>query len=127
LNGAAANACYMRPLRQISLDRYMTYNITNYEVAYITSNRAHKTNIQPFDDTSTVLNLDLKKYNYKKDDSFKEQIGYVAEDVYAVDPNLTTRDDGKPAGIEYFTMLAYTVNELKKLREEFNIYKLSHP
>jgi hypothetical protein len=103
----------------------MTYNVTNFEVAYITSNRDHKTNIQPFDDTSTCLQLPLKKYNYKKDDSFKEQIGYVAEEVYAIDPKLTTRDDGKPAGIEYFTLLVYVTNELKKLRQEFDELKQS--
>jgi hypothetical protein len=105
----------------------MTYNISNYEVGYITSNRAHKTNINSFEDTSTIFNLDLKRYSYKKDESFKEQIGYVAEEVYSVDPRLTTRDDGKPAGIEYFTLLMYVTNELKKLRNEFDIYKLSHP
>lgn len=105
----------------------MTYNVTNYEVGYITSNRDHKTNIQDFNDTSTCLQLDLKKYNYKQDDSFKEQIGYVAEEVYAVDTKLTTRDEGKPAGIEYFTLLMYVTNELKKLRQEFDELKQSLP
>ena len=104
----------------------MTYNVTNFEVGFQTSNRDHKSNIQLFNDTSTVLQLDLKSYNYIADGSYTEQIGYVAEEVFEIDPKLTTRNDGTPVGIEYFTLLAYTANELKKLRQEFDEYKSSH-
>jgi hypothetical protein len=50
-------------------------------------------------------------------------IGHIAEDVYDIDPRLSIQENGVPNALEYFTMLTFTINELKKLREEFNILK----
>jgi hypothetical protein len=50
-------------------------------------------------------------------------IGHVAEEVYAIDPRLSIQENGVPNALEYFTMLTFTINELKKLREEFDDLK----
>jgi hypothetical protein len=127
LNGATASACYINPLRSISGTYYTVWDTSSKEFGYFTSSKKRKCNIKDFDDTSSILKLQPKSYNFKGDDSFRNMIGHIAEDVYEIDPRLTIQEDDKPNALEYFTMMTFAINELRKLREEFDAYKLAHP
>ena len=52
----------------------------------------------------------------------------MADDLYAIDSNLCAVDSNNEIhGVKKDNLLFFCINELKKLRKEFDIYKLSHP
>ena len=50
--------------------------------------------------------------------SDEEDVGFIAEEVEAVDPRLVTRVDGELAGVKYRQLTAVLVKGLQELRAE---------
>jgi len=51
-------------------------------------------------------------------------IGYIAEELNEVDTHFTWKNpDGTPEGIEWFNLLIYAIEEIKKLRTELDLLK----
>lgn len=117
LNGATANACYIKPLRGLAALTSVYYNSSTFELSYLTSSRNTKNNIQDLnDDTSVLYNLKPKSYQYNSDLSAGKQIGYIAEEAQQIHKLFATYNepDGDPISINYNVICVFLVEELKK-------------
>jgi hypothetical protein len=62
-----------------------------------------------------LYNITAREYDGKTDN--KHYIGYIAEELNSIDKNFTWKnDDNSPEGIEWFTLLIYAIEEIKKLK-----------
>jgi hypothetical protein len=49
----------------------------------------------------------------------KTNVGFIAEEVYNVDPMLSViNDDGCPCNVSWTYMVTYLINEIKKLKTQ---------
>jgi hypothetical protein len=93
------------------------------EVGYTTSSMRYKTNIIDLTtDTSVIYDVRPREFEMisrnANVDPAVVHIGYIAEEIDAVEPRLVTRDfEGLPNGIEWNAMLAYGLTELRNLRD----------
>lgn len=100
----------------------LVYNTGTSEITYNTSSIKYKKNVTDLkQDTSVLYNVRPVEYDSKDDDS--HHIGFIAEELAAIDPKFVWNKDNKPEGIEWFNLLTYTINELKKLKSEVDILK----
>jgi hypothetical protein len=68
-------------------------------------------------DTSVIYNIRAREYDTKEEKT--HHIGYIAEELNDVSTHFIWKNpDGSPEGIEWFNMLVYTIEELKKTRQE---------
>jgi hypothetical protein len=95
----------------------VVYNAATFELTYNTSSIKYKKNVIDLTgDTSAIYNIKAREYDSKDDDT--HHIGYVAEELEQCDTRFTWKNpDGSPEGIEWFHLLLYTIEEMKKLRE----------
>jgi hypothetical protein len=74
-------------------------------------------------DSSVIYNLTPKSYTYNSDVGAGTQIGYIAEEVMQIHPNLTTYNGYEepliPVAINYDVITVFLVEELKKLKTSF--------
>jgi hypothetical protein len=96
----------------------MVYNTATDEITYNTSSIKYKKNVIDLqEDTSVIYNIRAREYDAK--DNGKHFIGYIAEELNDVDTHFTWKNsDGTPEGIEWFNLLIYTIEEMKKLKNE---------
>jgi hypothetical protein len=89
-----------------------------------TSTIAVKENINPITNAlENILKLTGVIYD-RKDKSFTNEPGLIAEDVYKIIPNLVTTDEnGKPYGVQYTKLVAYLVEAIKDQQEQINELK----
>jgi hypothetical protein len=123
-NPATNVGFYVNPVRGVATATpVMVYNTGTGEVTYNTSSIKYKKNVIDLTtDTSVLHNLRAREYDSKDDD--KHYIGYIAEEVDEVDTHFTWKNsDGTPEGLEWFNMLVYAIEEIKKLRIEVNQLK----
>ena len=99
----------------------LAYNIDTNEIGIASSSIRYKTNVVDLDkDTSAIYKLRPVEFDYKQGGS--HALGFIAEEVDAVDPSLTFKNSNNtPEGIEWNSMTTYTISELKKLKNEVNI------
>lgn len=90
-----------------------------------TSSIALKENLSPINDAlGKVMNLQAFTYDRKDGTSYNEA-GLIAEEVYAVLPNLVKLDDsGKPHSIMYTKLTAYLIECVKTLKQELDSLKV---
>ncbi|AGE60006.1 Chlorovirus glycoprotein repeat domain-containing protein [Acanthocystis turfacea Chlorella virus WI0606] len=93
----------------------LVYNATTREITYNSSTRRIKENI--IDLTANTAHIyDVRPVEYDMISGEGHFLGFIAEEVYDVDPHFAWMLDGQPEGIEWFNMLTYTIAELKKLK-----------
>ena len=69
------------------------------------------------EDTSVLHNVRAREYDSKENDT--HFIGYIAEELNDVSSWFTWKNpDGTPEGIEWFNLLVYSIEEIKKLKTE---------
>ena len=92
------------------------YNTTTAELTYNTSSIKYKKNVIDLQqDTTRLYNIRAREYDTKEDD--KHFIGYIAEELNDIDTHFTWKNpDGSPEGIEWFNLLLYSIEEIKKLK-----------
>jgi hypothetical protein len=79
------------------------------------STRRHKTGIVPLDDWRDLLRLTPVSYTHRGEPAAR-RVGFVAEDVAAVDRRLVTCDaDGQPDGVTYAQLTAPLVLAIQDL------------
>ena len=113
------NSFYIRPIRGTATSTpVLTYDATNFEICYNTSSIKYKKNVIDLtQNTSNVLSIRAREYDSK--DNNTHHIGYIAEELNDIDPWFTWKNaDNTPEGIEWFNMLIYTIEELKKIKQE---------
>ena len=88
------------------------------------SSIALKENVTPIENAlETVLKLTGVIYD-RKDGSYKNEAGLIAEDVYKILPNLVTTDkEGNPYGINYTKFSAYLIEAVKELHSQITVLK----
>ena len=98
---------------------YATSNITAY------SDRRVKENIIPIDNAlEKVNNLVGVYYNKKDDESKQREIGFIAQDVNEVVPELVTyAEDVDQYGVKYQNTTALLVEAVKELTKQVNDLK----
>jgi hypothetical protein len=116
-----SNSLYVKPIRGIAkASPVLTYDSTSGEITYNTSSIKYKKNVIDLtEDTSAIYNIRAREYDAISDGT--RHIGYIAEELNDVSKSFTWKNpDGTPEGIEWFNMLVYTIEEMKKLRIELN-------
>lgn len=83
-----------------------------------TSSIKYTTNVTDLTaDTSAIYGVRAREYDGIADN--RHHIGYIAEELEAVDTRFTWKNpDGTPEGIEWFNMVVYLVEEVKKLKQQ---------
>jgi hypothetical protein len=116
-----AAGAFIRPLRALAAATAVYYSATTFELSYLTSSATTKNTIQDLTlDTSIIDNLSPKTYFYNMDPSAGIQVGYIAEEVQALNKHFATYDTpgGDPVAINYNTIVVFLVEELKKLKQK---------
>ena len=92
------------------------YSTANNEITYATSSLRYKQNvINLTGDTGVVYNVRAVEFDSIDDGS--HHVGYIAEELEACDTRFTWKNpDNTPEGIEWFNLLVYTIEEMKKLK-----------
>jgi hypothetical protein len=119
---ADASAFYVNPVRAVAAtSTILYYNDTTKEITYATSSAATKNSILPLqEDTSVLFGLQPKTYVYNSDPASGRHIGYIAEEAAAIHEKFAGYNEpgGAPVGIDYFNIVVFLVEELRKLREK---------
>jgi hypothetical protein len=93
------------------------------QLGTISSSARYKDNIQDMDDTF-VMKLRPVNFSYKTDTSKRKQYGLIAEEVYAIMPEIVNLDEeGRPDNVRYHDMPAILLHEIQKLRKELDELK----
>lgn len=98
----------------------VTYDPTN---TCLVSSARYKKNIEPLN-TGLLDVLKLRPVSYQLKDEMNpahigRQIGFIAEDVYKIDPRLTPLDDkGLPRSVEYAQMTAMLTRAIQQQQRE---------
>ena len=114
-----SNTCYIGNIFSVtSIGGSGVFVNADGKLGTATSSRRFKEEIKPMEDASEAL-LALKPvtFCYKReiDPAGKRQLGLVAEDVEAVDPDLVVRDkEGKAYSVRYEQVNAMLLNEFLK-------------
>jgi hypothetical protein len=123
-SSSIANSCYIRPIRGTATSTpVLTYDATNFEICYNTSSIKYKKNVIDLtQDTTKILYIRAREYDSK--DNNTHYIGYIAEELNDIDTCFTWKNaDNTPEGIEWFNLLIYTIEEMKKMKEKIIMLK----
>jgi hypothetical protein len=88
-----------------------------------TSDKRLKENIIPYVSKKSILDLPVYKYNFISDDSKKEHIGCLAQDLQEICPEIVNIDNKGYLSIEESKIVYLLLEEVKKLRKEINELK----
>ena len=124
LNSDAISRCFIAPIRGVAgTTASLVYNTTSKEVTYNISSIKYKKNVTDLSfDTSVIYNIRAREYDTKEDDL--HYIGYIAEELDAIDTHFTWKNpDGSPEGVDWFNLMIYSIEEIKKLKQEIEILK----
>jgi hypothetical protein len=117
---------------------YMKWNSSTYAWTIDTSSRLIKENIidSPYG-LEEILQLQPRKY-FRTDDQ-KEEIGFIADEVASVIPEIvptikksffTKKEEDVeliPSGVDYARLTPILVKAIQELKAEFDAYKTTHP
>jgi len=95
----------------------MKWNTTTNAWTYDTSKRSAKENIRPSKyGLADVLQLNPCQFNYHASEQSREDVGFIADEVFAVIPELAPCDaDGEPAGVSYDRLTAVLCKAIQQL------------
>ena len=79
------------------------------------------------DGLNKVEQLRAVEFTWKADDTNKDQVGLVAQDVQKVLPQAVSEDNEGNLGVRYTEVIPLLVAAIKELKAEFDAYKASHP
>ena len=97
----------------------LKFNTSNGKVAYDSSTREHKDDIEPITiDTAKVYDLQARSFtwNDKTLSPGEKGFGYIAEEVETVLPELVNTKDGVAHGVNYQMIAVLLLEEVKKLK-----------
>jgi hypothetical protein len=118
-----ASGLYAQPVRSLPIAgaNPMYYNPTSMEISYNVSSLKYKTNVADLDLTSASNNLySLNPRSYKYLSNMElDCIGYIAEEVQAIDPRLSVNDrTGAAINVDWNNIVLYLVAALKKQKND---------
>lgn len=95
----------------------MKYNPTTGAWTYDTSRRSAKENIRTSAyGLEAVKQLQPRQFNYLASEQFREDVGFIADEVHTVIPELAPPDEaGEPAGVSYDRLTAVLCKAIQEL------------
>lgn len=88
-----------------------------------TSSIAYKENVRPIENGLELIEKLAGVVYDRKDGSQLNEAGLIAEEVNEIIPNLVTKLDGAPEGIQYTKLTAYLIEAVKSLSAEVKSLK----
>lgn len=82
-----------------------------------------KTNIESFIPSKSILELDVKKFEYHEDPSHKQYIGCIAQDLQEICPEIVDTNADGYLSIQESKLVYLLLDEVKKLRNEIVLLK----
>ena len=81
----------------------------------------YKKNIRNFESSDRIDQIEPIIYNYKDDDENKDYLGFIAEDIAELYPELVEYDeDNIPEAIAYSRFAVLAISEIKSLRQRLS-------
>jgi len=120
--------CYVEGIRGVTVTTTAAVLVgSNNQLGTVISSRKVKDDIVDMGDkSSSLLNLRPVNFVFKEDKTRYMQWGLIAEEVAEVFPDIVNFDaSGSPESVRYHDMPAILLNELQKLRREFEEFKAS--
>jgi hypothetical protein len=113
----SASGFFVSPVRAGLTGTGLIYT-TGGEIGQTSSSLRYKENISDlYKDTSKILEIKAKSFNLKS--GAKNRMGYIAEEVFEVDPSLVIlNNENQPEALEEFHMFVCLVEEVKKLKNK---------
>lgn len=94
------------------------------QLGTVSSSARYKDNIKDMADySSDIMQLRPVTFNYKTHSPESISVGLIAEEVELVAPQLVVYKDGVPETVKYHDLPILLLQELQKLRREFEEYK----
>ena len=82
-----------------------------------------KQNIKSYKAEKSILDLDVKEFEYINDATHKKHIGAIAQDVQEICPEIVYEDDNGYLNIEENKLVYLLLNEVKELKKEIKRLK----
>lgn len=103
----------------------MKYNTSTNAWTYDTSRRSAKDNIRDSQyGLASVLQLKPRQFNYLETEQFREDVGFIADEVFAVIPELAPVDEnGDPAGVSYDRLTSVLCKAIQELNAQVESLK----
>jgi len=105
--------------------------ISNTAAWQSTSDARLKTDVKDLDSTAKLLQLRPVDYLWKSqetsDEPTKRNLGFIAQEVQEVFPELVGVSPDGMYSVEYTGLIAPLVKAIQELKAEFDAYKASHP
>ena len=108
----------------INNDLYVNGSIYNSSDKNLKKNIQHKTD----DKSNNIKNLEPVEFNYKDDKTQRKHLGFIAQDVEKIYPELVTDSQNNVKSINYVEFIPLLVlkiqnqqKEIDELREQINI------
>lgn len=95
----------------------MKWNTSTAAWTYDTSRRSAKDNIRDSSyGLAHILQLQPRQFNYLEPEQFREDVGFVADEVFEVIPELAPVDEnGEPAGVSYDRLTSVLCKAIQEL------------
>lgn len=105
-------------------DNVFVINTATVGGFFVVSDKRLKKNIKPMDSSisSKLYSLEPKEYKWKTGDS-KTHIGFIAQDVEAILPDLVQETNDDMKSINYIEMIPLLVKEMQILRKEVTMLR----
>lgn len=88
---------------------------------YNPSDKNLKKNIKSIEDkSSSIINLEPVEFNYKDDKTQKKHLGFIAQDVEKIYPELVTNNQNNLKSINYIELIPLLVLHIKKQQKEID-------
>lgn len=119
------NATFIQGINGVTVTGTAVLCATNGQLGTIASSIRFKENIEDMgSESDSIYDLRPVIFNYKSDDTGSLQYGLIAEEVRDIIPNLALLDaEGIPSAVKYHDLPVLLLNELQKLRKEFDELK----
>ena len=82
-----------------------------------------KQNIKSYKAEKSILDLDVKEFEYINDAAHKKHVGAIAQDVQEICPEIVYEDANGYLNIEENKLVYLLLNEVKELKKEIKILK----
>ena len=118
IGNSSNTSCYITGINGVTVTGTAVLCSTTGQLGTIASSERYKENIQPLsDETSSVLELNPVKFNYKADSDKSIRYGLIAEEVEKVFPYLVFYKDDIPESVNYHELPVLLLKEIQKLNK----------
>lgn len=111
------STCYIAGISGVTVTGTAVLCSAAGQLGTIASSIRYKENIKPIDDDVSVMNLQVKSFNYKSDETKKTYYGLIAEEVHENFPYLCHYFENEPESVKYHELCTFLLVEIQRLNE----------